>query len=97
MRELLSDKGSIYIHCDWHCGHYIKVLCDEIFGRENFRNEIVWRRGRILGMRLCGVEAMGLGIQVVLNFLEIAIRFTIIQKVKILYFIDNLSLILVQQ
>ncbi len=36
MRELLSDKGSIYIHCDWHCGHYIKVLCDEIFGRENF-------------------------------------------------------------
>lgn len=42
MRELLSDKGSIYIHCDWHCGHYIKVLCDEIFGRENFRNEIVW-------------------------------------------------------
>ena len=46
-------------------------------------------------MRLCGVEAMGLGIQVVLNFLEIAIRFTIIQKVKIIYFIDNLSLILV--
>lgn len=44
MRELLSDKGSIYIHCDWHCGHYIKVLCDEIFGRENFRNEIVWQR-----------------------------------------------------
>ena len=43
MRELLSDKGSIYIHCDWHCGHYIKVLCDEIFGRENFRNEIVWQ------------------------------------------------------
>ena len=45
MRELLSDKGSIYIHCDWHCGHYIKVLCDEIFGRENFRNEIVWHYG----------------------------------------------------
>ncbi|WP_317370685.1 site-specific DNA-methyltransferase [Helicobacter canis] len=44
MRELLSDKGSIYIHCDWHCGHYIKVLCDEIFGRENFRNEIICRR-----------------------------------------------------
>lgn len=42
MRELLSDKGSIYIHCDWHCGHYIKVLCDEIFGRENFVNEVVW-------------------------------------------------------
>ena len=49
MRELLSDKGSIYIHCDWHCGHYIKVLCDEIFGRENFRNEIVWRRSNGAG------------------------------------------------
>ena len=49
MRELLSEKGSIYIHCDWHCGHYIKVLCDEIFGRENFRNEIVWRRSNGAG------------------------------------------------
>lgn len=42
MRELLSPRGSIYVHCDWHCGHYIKVLMDCIFGRENFRNEIVW-------------------------------------------------------
>ena len=51
MRELLSDKGSIYIHCDWHCGHYIKVLCDEIFGRENFRNSITWRREVSRGMK----------------------------------------------
>lgn len=42
MRELLSEQGSIYVHCDWHCGHYIKILLDCIFGRENFRNEIVW-------------------------------------------------------
>jgi adenine-specific DNA-methyltransferase len=42
MRELLSDKGSIYVHLDWHVGHYAKIVIDEIFGRENFRNEIVW-------------------------------------------------------
>jgi len=42
MRELLSERGSIYVHCDWHVGHYIKLLMDEIFGTENFRNEIAW-------------------------------------------------------
>ena len=42
MRELLSDHGSIYVHIDWHVGHYVKVLMDEIFGKENFINEIVW-------------------------------------------------------
>ena len=42
MRELLSDHGSIYVHIDWHVGHYVKVLMDEIFGKGNFVNEIVW-------------------------------------------------------
>ena len=42
MKELLSETGSIYIHLDWHIGHYIKVIMDEIFGIENFRNEIIW-------------------------------------------------------
>ncbi len=42
MKELLSEKGSIYIHLDWHVGHYVKLIMDEIFGRESFRNEIVW-------------------------------------------------------
>ncbi|MBS3075044.1 site-specific DNA-methyltransferase [Candidatus Pacearchaeota archaeon] len=42
MRELLSEQGSIYVHIDWHVGHYVKVILDEIFGKENFRNEIVW-------------------------------------------------------
>jgi len=42
MRELLSETGSIYVHIDWHVGHYVKILLDEIFGKENFRNEIVW-------------------------------------------------------
>ena len=42
MRELLSDHGSIYVHIDWHVGHYLKILMDDIFGKGNFINEIVW-------------------------------------------------------
>lgn len=42
MRELLSDKGSIYVHIDWHVGHYVKIILDEIFGKENFVNDIAW-------------------------------------------------------
>ncbi len=42
MRELLAGDGSIYVHLDWHVVHYVKVMMDEIFGYENFRNEIVW-------------------------------------------------------
>ena len=41
MRELLSDQGSIYVHIDWHVGHYVKILLDEIFGKENMVNEII--------------------------------------------------------
>lgn len=44
MRELLSDKGSIYVHIDWHVGHYLKIMLDDIFGKENFVNEIVWKK-----------------------------------------------------
>ena len=40
MRELLSDKGSVYVNIDWHIGHYLKILMDEIYGTENFTNEI---------------------------------------------------------
>ena len=42
MRELLSDHGSIYVHIDWHVGHYMKIILDDIFGKENFQNEIIW-------------------------------------------------------
>lgn len=42
LRELLSDTGSIFVHLDWHVGHYVKAALDEIFGRDKFRNEIVW-------------------------------------------------------
>lgn len=41
MHELLSESGSIYVHIDWHVGHYLKIIMDEIFGRDNFANEII--------------------------------------------------------
>jgi len=44
MRELLGEKGSIYVHIDWHVGHYVKIIMDEIFGKDNFKNEIIWKR-----------------------------------------------------
>lgn len=44
MRPLLRPTGSIYLHCDPEASHYIKVMMDAIFGHENFRNEIIWRR-----------------------------------------------------
>jgi len=44
IRELLSDVGSLYIHIDRSVGPYVKIIADEIFGRYNFENEIVWRR-----------------------------------------------------
>lgn len=42
LRELLSESGSLYLHCDWHKSHHLRMLCDEVFGEHNFGNEIVW-------------------------------------------------------
>ena len=44
LRELLSEDGSFYLHCDWHKVHALKLLCDELFGIENFKAEIVWKK-----------------------------------------------------
>lgn len=42
MRELLADTGSIYVHLDWHVGHYVKLITDEVFGKDNYMNECIW-------------------------------------------------------
>ena len=42
MRELLSEKGSIYVHIDWHVGAYMKIMLDDIFGKDNLVNELIW-------------------------------------------------------
>ncbi len=44
MHKLLKETGSLYIHCDITMNHYLKILCDLIFGEKNFRNEIIWKR-----------------------------------------------------
>ncbi len=45
MRELLSERGSIYVHIDWHMSAYMKLILDDIFGKQNFLNEISWAYG----------------------------------------------------
>lgn len=45
LHELLAETGSIYVHLDWHLGHYVKLIMDEIFGVNNFLNNIVWLYG----------------------------------------------------
>lgn len=42
MKRLLTEDGCIYVHLDWHVGHYVKVIMDEVFGKENFLNNVVW-------------------------------------------------------
>jgi DNA modification methylase len=45
MRRLLRETGVLYAHCDWHAGHYIKVMLDGIFGADHFQNEVIWHYG----------------------------------------------------
>jgi len=44
LARVLKKTGSFYYHCDWHASHYVKVMLDQIFGENQFRNEIVWKR-----------------------------------------------------
>ena len=51
IKSVMSEEASIYVHLDWHIGHYVNILLDEIFGEDNFKNEIIWyyRRWNIAG------------------------------------------------
>src|SRR6476659_4631085 len=44
LARVLKKTGSFYYHCDWHASHYVKVMLDQIFGENNFINEVVWKR-----------------------------------------------------
>ncbi len=44
LHRVLKKTGSFYYHCDWHASHYVKIMLDQIFGQNQFQNEIVWRR-----------------------------------------------------
>lgn len=50
IKSIMSDTGSIYVHLDWHIGHYVKILMDEVFGEDYFRNEIAY------GYRIQGIN-----------------------------------------
>ena len=51
IKSIMSDEASIYVHLDWHIGHYVKILMDEVFGEDNFKNEIVWKTQTPSGMK----------------------------------------------
>lgn len=59
MRELLSETGSIYVHLDWHVSHYVKLVMDDVFGKDKFVNEIVWKRQTAKGDITQGATHMG--------------------------------------
>jgi len=51
IKSVMSETASIYVHLDWHIGHYVKILMDEIFGEDNFQREIIWRIGWVSGYK----------------------------------------------
>ena len=51
MRDLLADDGSIYVHCDWRVNSYMRLVLDEIFGKDNFRREIIWHLKGVSGYK----------------------------------------------
>ncbi len=56
LHRVLKDTGSFYLHCDWHASHYLKVMCDDIFGYNNFKNEIIWKRATMSGGKAVGKQ-----------------------------------------
>lgn len=54
--ELLAENGSLYVHLDWHIGHYAKAVLDEVFGSDHFVNEIIWQK-----IRTTKAQSLGFG------------------------------------
>ena len=51
IKSIMSESASIYVHLDYHIGHYVKILLDEIFGEDNFKNEIIWCNMSVSGFK----------------------------------------------
>jgi DNA modification methylase len=64
MHRVLKETGSIYLHCDPTASHYLKILLDEVFGRDNFRNEVVWKRKTSVG----SIQRMGKSHDIILTY-----------------------------
>lgn len=56
LKELLADDGSLFLHCDWHRNHTLKMVCDEVFGERNFCDEVIWCYGSPSGGRAAGTK-----------------------------------------
>ena len=54
MRDLMHPEGSIYVHCDWRVNAYVRLVVEEVFGRDNFKNEIIWMRTNAHNMKTRG-------------------------------------------
>lgn len=80
MKSIMSDEASIYVHLDWHIVHYVKILMDEIFGEENFINDVTWKRQTSSGFK--GK----------MQWERITITFLFMGKVMISYIIPNICL-----
>ena len=59
LKELLSDKGSLYLHCDWHQSHHLRCLLDSIFGPQNCHNVLTWKRSHAQGNAGQGAQHFG--------------------------------------
>jgi DNA modification methylase len=59
LARVLKKTGGFYYHCDWHASHYVKVMLDQIFGENNFQNEIVWKRSDAKGDAGQGAKHLG--------------------------------------
>jgi len=69
LREILSEEGSILVHIDYRKGHYVKVIMDEVFGEQNFRNEIVVKRGaKNVQAQFDSIESLASGHDVLLFY-----------------------------
>lgn len=59
LRELLAEDGSLYVHLDYHAAHYVKIILDEVFGLQEFVNEVIWKRQTAKGDVTQGAQHMG--------------------------------------
>lgn len=59
LRELLSDRGSLYLHCDWHESHHLRCILDEVFGPDKCHNALTWKRSHAQGNTGQGAEHFG--------------------------------------
>jgi site-specific DNA-methyltransferase (adenine-specific) len=77
MHRVLKPTGSLYLHCDPTASHYLKIVLDGVFGKENFRNEIIWKRAS--PKRLASLESNSRHVIVLLEERRVYLEYSILQ------------------